>query len=1224
MALTRAQYLQGDSGQGNVLLGQVQGVKQGPGTAIASDGTISVDASTVVGLVKLNNLSAYNSYVWPNTSGSIAQFLMNDGNGNLSWQSPSTGATVVVSDTAPNSPPIGQLWFDCTQRILKVYEDCGPGPMWTPVSRGMDAEVINTTSEPAFSAGNGTEDEPYVLSEISTLSGTFVRFGEVITITGFAPYQYVPITDLNAGINGNRFSASSYFSDGNGILTFRVLFTDYPITPPGEGYSALLEVGFGSVFISAPVSISDPLTLTSAGSISGTPNVGQILNYTVGQAAGGEPPYKYTWEWRKSSDQAILQTNGDSLVIPESVDGDRVFVGLRATDANGTVVTGSTAGYPTSPAVITKGPFPATNVLFPTALRQEVSTTWIDPGTELKSDGCIEITTDGLTWGQGPFPITNGGVLKTRWIISPPCGGAPHGTTITGCVFSSAYRECGSLTLDRIPSPFSFVPVGDIELNATATSNAVTPVGYNATAYVTYTGLSTLAQIEGSLDNGANWAPIPAIGTDTFGINPGQTLVVRGKVGNALGATYSAIINIGQGQSVQTGVFNATTTTQTTFTTKINFPITTSQGYSITQPGGTAKNIAAPESDPWSDGVTSITATGCLQMQVENGSGGVLYAWGSGPFNINNGNTLRTRWRTTSVCGGGAHGATISGAITNVPAGGSKTTQGQLTLDRVVGSYDFSDITGQNINTQVTSNTVTLTGYNATTYLTASGTLTSLQASVDGGTWTTIPTSGTSFAIQPIPAISGQTQTTLQIRGTTGSSNTTPYNVTTTIGNGATSVTTDAWVVTTSEAVKTVLTPSILTPTNGATNINPVSLNPPGVNVTSSIYQVINGASGTQLNSEWEVRSGSTSGTVVYTEVKTSNFTTWFIPQTSGSNTILQPNTSYFVRVRYSSADSPAVVSEWSPFTQFTTATTFSQQWVYRRTFSNWGLGWNQIANNGSSWMAVNPEGRVAFSSDAITWSQAANAALGVNALTFGNGVWLTVGTGASAVRRSSNNGGSWSTPANSGLTSNTLYSIAFGNGTFVAVGNNGVIQTTVDGSVWTSRTSGITVPITSVIWDGTQFVAAAPGKILVSAAGTTWTSYNMPPLTSPQLRYLPGPTPAYMVARVQSNAGNNQNGSSSTVYTSTNLSSWTTQTLPTATASAISAGNGVFLVADWQANRLRVWTSPSGVTGTWTEQLFPISSSYYHAHYLNYGTTSTGVGRFVIIDHLWNVFSTT
>ena len=88
MALTRAQLLSGDTAQGAKLLGQVQGVKQGAGILIASDGSISVDASTVTGLVKLNNGGAYNGYVWPNTDGLAGQQLSTDSFGVLSWADP--------------------------------------------------------------------------------------------------------------------------------------------------------------------------------------------------------------------------------------------------------------------------------------------------------------------------------------------------------------------------------------------------------------------------------------------------------------------------------------------------------------------------------------------------------------------------------------------------------------------------------------------------------------------------------------------------------------------------------------------------------------------------------------------------------------------------------------------------------------------------------------------------------------------------------------------------------------------------------------------------------------------------------------------------------------------------------------------------------------------------------------------------------------------------------
>lgn len=76
MALTRAQLLMGDINNGAILSGQPQGVRPGgAGIAIASDGIISVDPTTIPGVVRLNNGAAYNNYVWPGAVGTAGQQL---------------------------------------------------------------------------------------------------------------------------------------------------------------------------------------------------------------------------------------------------------------------------------------------------------------------------------------------------------------------------------------------------------------------------------------------------------------------------------------------------------------------------------------------------------------------------------------------------------------------------------------------------------------------------------------------------------------------------------------------------------------------------------------------------------------------------------------------------------------------------------------------------------------------------------------------------------------------------------------------------------------------------------------------------------------------------------------------------------------------------------------------------------------------------------------------
>ncbi len=91
MALTRAQLLMGDGGQGVVLSNQAQGVRPGGnGITIRPDGVIEVNSQTIVGVMKLGQTpgaaaAAYNGYTWPTGPGAPGQQLETNGAGILSW-----------------------------------------------------------------------------------------------------------------------------------------------------------------------------------------------------------------------------------------------------------------------------------------------------------------------------------------------------------------------------------------------------------------------------------------------------------------------------------------------------------------------------------------------------------------------------------------------------------------------------------------------------------------------------------------------------------------------------------------------------------------------------------------------------------------------------------------------------------------------------------------------------------------------------------------------------------------------------------------------------------------------------------------------------------------------------------------------------------------------------------------------------------------------------------
>jgi hypothetical protein len=139
LALTRAQLLSGNSNQGVVLPGQVQAVSQGAGVTISADGQISVDAATTTGLVKLNNVNAYNAYAWPNVDGTVGQQLVTDGNGNLSWADFTSDIAKGYTLTASVPPVVGpgaaqaidgSMYWDDNLGALFIYYNDGTSSQW--------------------------------------------------------------------------------------------------------------------------------------------------------------------------------------------------------------------------------------------------------------------------------------------------------------------------------------------------------------------------------------------------------------------------------------------------------------------------------------------------------------------------------------------------------------------------------------------------------------------------------------------------------------------------------------------------------------------------------------------------------------------------------------------------------------------------------------------------------------------------------------------------------------------------------------------------------------------------------------------------------------------------------------------------------------------------------------------------------------------------------------
>ena len=69
------------------------------------------------------------------------------------------------------------------------------------------------------------------------------------------------------------------------------------------------------------------------------------------------------------------------------------------------------------------------------------------------------------------------------------------------------------------------------------------------------------------------------------------------------------------------------------------------------------------------------------------------------------------------------------------------------------------------------------------------------------------------------------------------------------------------------------------------------------------------------------------------------------------------------------------------------------------------------------------------------------------------------------------------------------LESVIYAENTFVAVGDEGTIITSIDGILWTSRTSSTPANLKEVTYGNNMFVTVgASGTILTSSDGIDWT----------------------------------------------------------------------------------------------------------------------------------------
>jgi uncharacterized delta-60 repeat protein len=218
--------------------------------------------------------------------------------------------------------------------------------------------------------------------------------------------------------------------------------------------------------------------------------------------------------------------------------------------------------------------------------------------------------------------------------------------------------------------------------------------------------------------------------------------------------------------------------------------------------------------------------------------------------------------------------------------------------------------------------------------------------------------------------------------------------------------------------------------------------------------------------------------------------------------------------------------------------------------------------------VAVGNGGAIVTSADLTTWTQRTSGTSGnLSDVTYALGKFVAISSSNGAVLTSTD-GITWSTQATTGLPASGLQGIAYdpASGSFVIVGDGGLIRTSTDLATWTTRTSPTGAQLRKVFYSGDKLVAvSSAGEIITAAnAGSTWT----------RTQTGTGRSLADVVFR------NNQwvavgNG---VAFTSSDGTTWTNSTFTPANLVAVKFVNGQFMAF---SNNHTFFTSPDGITWT-------------------------------------------
>jgi len=282
------------------------------------------------------------------------------------------------------------------------------------------------------------------------------------------------------------------------------------------------------------------------------------------------------------------------------------------------------------------------------------------------------------------------------------------------------------------------------------------------------------------------------------------------------------------------------------------------------------------------------------------------------------------------------------------------------------------------------------------------------------------------------------------------------------------------------------------------------------------------------------------------------------------------------------------------------------------------GKDWMEAPNDGAWYMRVSESWQRTVAppwATGRTWAPQQSIPGGSwNSITYGNGSFVTVGSGGDPRVITSPDGITWT--AQQAAANINWYGITYGNGLFVAVAQSGAgnrVMTSPDGINWTSQQSAADNYWNSVTYGNGLFVAVGfgspSGSVMTSPEGITWTTQQS--------------------ATNNNAAGNNWNSvaygnglfvavtgtivlNHYQVMTSPDGITWTArQSADNNTWNSVTYGNGLFVaVGSFGA----VMTSPDGIT--WTLQQSAVNNNWNSVTYGNglfVAVANTGTGNRVM-----------